>query len=854
MTEGTFPYRPEPLGKRVIAWFLLFSFFLQCAPVAAWALPDPQPVHLRQTPLSELIPRGMPAGVAPRLPNPLAGIPDLPQQDMLAADFPDPESVPTPEATQSPQPGQEPAQPRRFRVTPENLRAREQKRLEAEALAEKESHSKKNSDSEDASAKDGQDSDSHSGDSPSTPAPSSSATPEPEEPAPDEQEPSLPPQSQIPELKKRVQMAVVYAPSRLPGEPQAEISRLPHPASVYSALSATNAAHLQDHAIVFKKTYADLANPGRTSVWWDFYSPNVENNKTRRRTSASIEFSYRAVAHRACDREATYKLEIRLFDNKYPGGKRLPYKESKTHLEQLVAYAGIVTPDDGVWHWIEHRDGEQLSDTTFEVTRLGGAPAAWTRRISGQLDTILLPFAAHTSDDWLIRAREYTFPSFEDGPAASVSHFQAEWSWFAPVTSHARGKGPYLKVKTDYLSDGTRYRLLARAYDQAYPSGRIVRLEEGNGWLPEATITYGVGLPISGVWRLQEKIAGIETECLTMQVRDIAVGVEAPNLIWLDNQAQVYKLNLFSGPADYKVKNFKWMLELRNPATQALVRSYSGQVADNTQNALSWEQIWDGKDQDGNLVALGTSVTAQLLVEVPKDPTDTSTSFEDTVKKWRHEIHDVPQRQLAPSRFKHGHQHDHPEQTVAPGQGGQGPGGGSGGSDSNPSGRFFMMTGFDQTKGVAHKGRLLVYLPQSEAELRVEGSGILVFRSSTAPIVRVEELPFRVDTPDGNPPKYFRIEFQDAFGNGTCGDWGDMYLRSSDGTYSQKVIPSRADFGNYWGIPLPPDACVGLAWVTLFTSNAPLPQATAGSPLGQPIPVVSAAGFALIRNHMSGCV
>ena len=437
-------------------------------------------------------------------------------------------------------------------------------------------------------------------------------------------------------------------------------------------------------------------------------------------------------------------------------------------------------------------------------------------------------------------------------------------SGLAPQKSCHGDKHPYLKVKIDYYSDGLRYRLLVRAFDKAYPKGRIVRLEEGEGWLPEANITYGVGLPVAGNWRLQEKIDGVETECLTLQSRQIAVGVESPNLLWLDNQSQVYHLNLFSGPSNYKVKNFTWTLELRNSATQELVRSYTGEVSGNTQNALRWEQVWDGNDQQGAPVALGTSVTAQMRVEIPKDPTEANASFDETLEQFRREIHNVPQRCLAPSRFhNHSGRHDayHPgqAQTVASGQQDSGPAGGAG--DTNPTGRFFMLTGFDQTKGVSHRAKLAVFLPATDAELRMPGAGRLVFESSTVSLVRVEEQPIRIDTLDGNPPKYWRIEFRDGnpvvvtdgipVGGFTCGDWGDMYLRASDGSYVQKVIPSKSDFANYWGLPpIPQNACVILAWVTLFHPDTPLPQASAISPPGQPTPVVSASGLGIQQNYM----
>lgn len=675
-------------------------------------------------------------------------------------------------------------------------------------------------------------------------------------------------------------MAVVYAPSRLPGEPAVEISRLPHPASVYSEITADNQAYLQDYALVFKKTYGNLRNPGRNEVWWDFYSPNPANNKTRRQTSASIEFIYKSEAPRACHRDARYSVEMRLYDNKHPGGKLLePLTKSKTHLEQLVAYAGIVAPDEGTWHWIERRDGSQLSDKTFEVKNINGVPATWTRRINGQLQTILIPFVAHTSDDWLLRSLNYTFPSFESGTPSSLYHFNAEWNWFAPKKSgpshhHHSDKHPYLKVKTDYYCDGVSYRLLVRAYDHAYPKGRIIRLQEGEGWLDDATINHGCGLPVEGTWRLQEKISGVETECLTLQARQILVGVQSPNLIYLDNQAQVYHLNLFSSPSTYKVKNFKWTFELRNVDTQALVRSYSGEVSGNTKSALSWEQVWDGKDQDGALVPLGITVAARLLIEVPQDPDEAVESFDQTMQNFKREIHDCPERQIAPSHFRKSHHHSelhdefHPAPADTAASGGQSSGGGSGGSGTGGTQRYFMLTGYDQTKGVSHKAQLAVFLPNTLEESRRLNFGKLVFLSQGVPTVRVEEQPIRIDTVNGLPPKWLRIEFRDGtppiidptrpsgppVQGYTCGDWGDMWLRASDGTFTQKVVPSRMEFGPYFGIPIPINACVAYIAILLNIPTTPPPQATVSSSPSSPgsqSPVVSSVSLGLLQNHFS---
>lgn len=107
---GFYRSRPEPLAKRVIAWCLLFSFFFQCAPVAAWALPVPEPTDPQPTNVRDLLPQGLPSEVMPRLPNPLAEIQD--RDDAYSpelAQLPEPSTTPTPTPSATPEPSVTPS-------------------------------------------------------------------------------------------------------------------------------------------------------------------------------------------------------------------------------------------------------------------------------------------------------------------------------------------------------------------------------------------------------------------------------------------------------------------------------------------------------------------------------------------------------------------------------------------------------------------------------------------------------------------------------------------------------------------------------------------------------------------------
>lgn len=772
-------YRRPSLPSRVIAWILLLSFSLESLP-AAWALPDPglTKASPQTTSLQDLLPRGLPTEVTPQLPVPL-GAPGRyqdPSTELGLEEFPEPTATPSVETTsspaasleetthseESPVPEESPSpQPRRYPVTyPGRKSETKTETPDKPAVQEEESKNSSVSDHDD-----------HSEDSRGR---GPSRHKDEEE---NEDEGHSAPRGQWPEFEVGRQLAVVLPPSNLPGQPAGEISRLPHSGSHYSALSGTEPAYVHDRAVVFKKAYSNLANPGTERIRWDFISPSSDasHNGTCMHSSASVEFIYHSKARCASHREASYEVELIIYDNKSPGGRRLsrPWLQSKTHLTELVAYSGIATPDVGVWRWKESRNQRLVSEKNFEVKRIPDAPAVWSRQIKGVLRPITAPFVAFTGDDLVIHSKEYTLPDFSAGPTGRPVRFSSQWNWRAPADSKLNRNlnRAYFTLKTDYVSDGSRYQLAVRAYDPAYPKkGRLVRFEEGSGWLATTTIVDGIGLPVDGVWQFQETLNGVETETLNLQNRYLAIGVEAPNLLYLDNEEQPYRMTLVSGPSDYVVKNFKWKLELRDAQSQALVRSYTGEVQNNTQSVLTWEKIWDGKDANGALVSLGTSVAAQVQLDVPHDPDEESLTFESTVSTRERETSSAAQ--LEPCRYSD--TNTGTAKTSAPSA--------YKSRESAPE-LFFVLGGFDFAKGIAHRGRMAVFLPDAANRFQL-GKGKCIFSSASAFSERVQERPIRIPSKGGKPPQFLRVEFTDDKGKLTYGQSSRCFLRASDASTS----------------------------------------------------------------------
>lgn len=797
-------YVPEPLLKRVIAWMLLFSFFLQCAPVAAWALPLPE----EQAETS---------------------IWDSARND---------EAEPAPNSTR-----------KVFPVTPENLRARAARKVAEESPAENATSSARPELEEEQAPSSSHRSDSHEERHRSPEAEDQSHGREDETPGHsgnsgghqgdskqvtghhDQDHRSHGHDSGDSEehSSSKSPMAVILPAGKLPGEPEAPLSRLANEAGSYTPVGTNNPVYSYDHALVCKKTYP-LRNPGEERIFWDFYGPagSESRAKTSRHTTASVEFIYSSTGRCATHKDATYSLETRVYDNNSPGGRRVSREESAVQLEQLVAYAGVATPAEGLWRWKETRGHGQRAETTFEVKKAPPASGAWVRRINGKYQPILAPFVAHATDDWLMHNKSYMLP------AAAGSTFRAEWNWFAPEASLNRNRNhAYLTVRMDYRREFNGYRVITRVFDQVYPKrGRLLEKKSGTGVLAQTVLTYGTGLPVPGAWRLQEKIDGVETELLTLQERQLLVEVQSPKVVYADNGHQVFQMTLATQPTTYQVKKFNWILELHDADTRALLRRYRGSVDGNTKQALSWEQDWDGKDASGNLVARGVTVSPELGIQVPSDPNEVVTNLDTSVQQRSQEIRQVPQCQLESLSLKEGyrdpcHKRFHGNHRRGQSGGGQGAGGGSGSPGAADVFTWILATR-DPLVGIAHHGKMIVVLggkvrqsledelalaaAYNEGRLNNDVDGHLVYESADWDSDLWRDQPVTFTTPDGHPPTLINLLWldQDPVSGDyvlTCGSFSEIYLFSGDARYSERLLKSSEEYAAEIGAP--PNACFG---------------------------------------------
>ena len=813
----------------------------------------------------DLVPRGLPQGVIPHLPGkavPSEYLADLPPQ--IPGESPTPEDSPTPDPS---------PEPRRYRVTPENLRARELKR-QAEEQKTREDQEETPADSTARPEVSHQHSDSQR---------NTGRDPRGEQGQPGEEREGHSGREH-PEADRnhhkgheQVRLGVIYGPSQISGIPSATINRWANETGSYSEVTPGNPLYSLDAAAVFHQTYDNLRNPGKESVVWDFVSPVAENNRTARRSAASIEFRYRSKAPRCSHKEARYQQETTIYDQRSPGGRTRQGTSGLGHLQEIEAVAGLATPEPGVWHWKQYRNGRLLSDQTFTVQALDTPTAEWTRFLNGQLQTIVAPFAAFASDDWLVHYKQYELPTQPN------QRFLVEWHWRSPDPKYNRNKFcAFLSLVAEYCSDGNEYRTVVRVYDRAYPKGRILSKEQGTGGLDKLTLYHGAGLPVSGVWRLQEKIDGVETESRTLQSRLLVTSVQTPDVIWADNQNQSFQMTLLTQPSTYIAKNFGWKLELRDAETQELLRTFTGNISGNDKTNPEWEQNWDGKDESGQPVALNRAVSSQLTVNLPFDPDDTADNFEAAVSKCACEKRQVKKRSLWPSslgrkQLNQRNAANTPVQGILIG--------GKNSASARAAGLtlqassfgngVFILAGPDPASGIVHRGRMEVWQVADSLDFDFNtgfvnqvSPGRLIYKSSDADCrlldeqgywIRFQDKPVTCTGVPGDPPQlWIRFMNPDINRTGTYlsigdyvsggrggpppggGDWGPIYAHTLTGVSRllQIAVEEFPDPFAYYGGTL-----------TFFPNSISPNYATSTSSTTPPVLVASSSSYWLAPNR-----
>lgn len=388
-------------------------------------------------------------------------------------------------------------------------------------------------------------------------------------------------------------------------------------------------AYANDHSIALSRTYKGFQNPCEDKIVWEFISPVEDHNRLgpHRDAAAAIEFEYVSRGRKRTDKEAAYKIRIRSWDNRHPGGK---LRSSTRHIGQLTEYkawAGCACRDVGTWTFRARRGRQIIEETTFVVNSPPVPEHPWSRRVQDKYNEATELYVAWAGDEWLMRQAEYSFPvpdarlPLESQPE-HLKRTKIEWHWKAPNAPELNQTKyhTYLTVRHVYrLSEKNKERswtLTTTVFDAAYPKGRVYQRSSGEGELRGAVLLYGSGIPFTDL-KVTEKINGQTSSPITFKVRHLGTAVQAPEVGYVDNGV-MYRMQVSTTPLDYVEPRFNWTLNLRDSETNSLVRTYTGSVENNSKNFVELEQVFDGQDNDGNPVTLNRELKAEFLVQVPK--------------------------------------------------------------------------------------------------------------------------------------------------------------------------------------------------------------------------------------------
>ena len=148
-------------------------------------------------------------------------------------------------------------------------------------------------------------------------------------------------------------------------------------------------------------------------------------------------------------------------------------------------------------------------------------------------------------------------------------------------------------------------------------------LEEGSGRLERVTLSGGFALPKSATWTIKERADGQPVRTDSVQVRSVETEVgPLTSSLFQDNGSSIYRMAIHSGN-NWAPQNFRWVLTLRNAATGQAVRTYNGDISDNTERNREFFQIFDGKNQAGEMLPLGVPITPELSIIVLNESSPT---------------------------------------------------------------------------------------------------------------------------------------------------------------------------------------------------------------------------------------
>ena len=394
------------------------------------------------------------------------------------------------------------------------------------------------------------------------------------------------------------------------GEPPFAFSRQPGKDGGFLD-AASGTTYQNDWMVHSNRTFKQLTN--NEEIVFDWVSPNPAANHTSRHTAASCVYRYRHVGKSPSSFDAKYRLEIKVYDAKSPNGRSIVRKEEAMQLCQLNAHNGVAARDLGKWTLNILRNGQNEGTQEFTVNEpLKPTDTGWTRVSQGQLKSAS-DLVGYTRDEALVYRGDYTIPEPEDG--RQEQDFRVTWHLKAPKSSYNRCKhNSFWSLESRYRWDGQRYSLKTTIFDQAYPNGRLLKSEEGDGRLGSFRLCYGQGLPKFGNYKFNEKIDKAAQTTQTLAIRQLDYSARSLTAgLFLDNGKVPFELSFNANPTDWAPSELAWQLDIVDSAGQ-VVRTYNNNISGNTDSERTWIQVWDGKDNAGNPVGFGRGISTRFTV------------------------------------------------------------------------------------------------------------------------------------------------------------------------------------------------------------------------------------------------
>jgi RHS repeat-associated protein len=608
----------DSLVARRISLTLIFTILLELIAPAAWALPERVE---RSAPNTRAV-RSSSDPIDPQLAKVLSKIghpaPDLPgNSEALGAWFPDPNRVAqadpepssTPTTEQDETPSAEPTAsptPRRYRVTEENLRAREAKKQAEEAEAKEKEQNE-------------------SGDSPAAPPPAPQITKE-DEPVVNIRHGDDSGESEGNDgiHVDHGQLAYLEVDPQA-STPAAEWSRQTHASGRYYPLVDGNTAYVQDELVHLARDYKDLGP--EEDIVWNWRSPVAQDNQTALNTAASVRWRLHSVGSSPSALDSQYTLEVTRYDRRSPSGRRVFSRSEPMQLCEIRLHAALAARSLGDWQLTTTRNGQAQPQETLHVV---DAPIPtvddWSRYRVGAYKAAA-DRVFYVNDEFATKKHTYPMPAPDSQGQQS---FRVTWDWLAPASAllnHSK-RHSYASLETSYLSDGTTWSIVSKTFDPSYPAGRV-STQTGTGRLPTLDVFYSKGLPTYGTWRLRESIRDGATTTEDLSVRQIktSVSTDTPTLPVGGGEPEPgeeqetvvvpFHLKIETFPSSWTPEKLNWKLNLKGSNGQT--RLYEGSIEESGQSSHSVVQVWNGGDNTGKKFALGVQVDPVLLVSIPEE-------------------------------------------------------------------------------------------------------------------------------------------------------------------------------------------------------------------------------------------